>query len=766
MTGARLLFPVLLGLAAWLPAQAADLAKVPVRIVEGRLVVACDLSTKFRRLPVNLLIEYDTQCELQLHNKAAAGLMCEDSGGGTVPITIHLGGFQLTVPKREHGDEDFLDEFTRYHSHEMGENALVGTIGAQLLSRYFVVFDLQNGLVELGPARAESATARDPVEGMTVVPLTEVNALSWLPVRYQDGTPGALAIGGARYDTVVDTAVCERWNRPAGNIPSLRVADIELTRFVALRPERVVQVHPDGVCGVLGLGLLRHFRVEIDRVNRVARLQQTAEARYPEADLAFFQALVEEEADALQGYLERYPTERLSREAAERLLDLRLDEQGEAESCRLAIECLHRTYPADLRATAMADLMQTLVAARHPEEAIIAGRLGVPSGRKDRYPNSVHELHARLGRLLLDRGQGRDAWQHLLSAAFGLPEDGMINFDLGRYYEQEGRLQRAFSRYVQAVIKPDSGPAALAALHRLQGKMEGGSRMSVDRIEKLIAGKVHGFGAATVWRPTAAEATNRCALVEFFTNANLGDAERGGAIGGALGFDGVRSHFTGEQAAFITWHVDAPELVPMTTELGVRRAAALGVGPAVIVTNGVRKSPGAGKWRDKEEIYNRARRQVLAALQEPSEHRLAIRAEVRDDRLTGIVEVHGPERSGLVVQVVLVERGVLFPGKSEIVIHRNVARAGLTADPMGVPFRPQDGVMRLELDCSLQAVAAQNERHLDQLVAQGKGAVVKLSMAIDPEQAGVVAFVRDGRTGEVLQAAEVRATVVGKEDDR
>ena len=69
----------------------------------------------------------------------------------------------------------------------------------------------------------------------------------------------------------------------------------------------------------------------------------------------------------------------------------------------------------------------------------------------DRYPDAVHQLHAQLGTILLDAGESREAWKHLLSAAFGLPEDGMVNLQLGRFYEQEGRYRRAFSRYVQGI---------------------------------------------------------------------------------------------------------------------------------------------------------------------------------------------------------------------------------------------------------------------------------------------------------------------------
>lgn len=751
--------PLLLTLAA----AAQDVHRVPVRVIEGKLVVACDLSTPARRLPVNLFVEYDTPCALQLHNKAAAGIRCETPDGRSIPITIHLGRFEVTVDRREHGDEDLLDDFTKYHSVALGEKAVVGTIGAQILDDYFVAFDLHNGFMELGPPRPERADARDPVDGAEVVPITEVNGLAWLPVRHADGTPGAFAIGTARYDSTVDYAICDRFDRPAGNLPSLRVGDFELTDRVALRPEEVVQVHPDGVVGVLGLGLLETLRVEVDRVNRVAIVRATAPAAYPEADFAFFEALMEDDTDLIAAFLEAYPEARLAREAAELLLRYRLDEGGDPADCEIAIRHLHRSYPEDLRTTAMLDLAKTLIEARHPEQAVFAGELGIADGRKDRYPNAVHQLHARMGRLRLDK-EPTEAWKHLLSAAFGMPEDGMVNLDLGRFYESQGRLRRAFSRYVQAVIKPDSGPAALEGLQRVQ-KALGADRMSVDEVEAMVAGKVHGFGAANQFRPEPDDASNRVVLVEFFTNANLGDAANGGAIGGALGNNGLVSHFSREHAAFITYHLTEPELVPLTNELAVQMGNYYGVPPTRHIVDGVQAGPGAGKWRAKEQIYNAVRGQVVQLRARPSDYEIDVAAVVEDGTLRGRAVVRGPARPGVVVQLVLVERGVLFPGRSEIVVHRNVARTWLTQAVLGDPFEPEDGAMTLPFECDLAQVAADNLEHLEGLEASGAGASVKMSLELDPEQLDVVAVVRHFGRREVLQARQVSARTA-REDEK
>jgi tetratricopeptide (TPR) repeat protein len=737
------------------PAQEGG-GRIPVRIVEDRLVVTCDVSSAARRIPVNLFVEIETLCGLQLHNRAAFELRLESAGGQPRPVTLHFPDFAIALPKREHGDEEYLEEFTKYHSKELGENAVVGVIGVEVFRDWFVTLDLAAGFIELRPARSDTDGALEEAEGSTVVPITVHNDMAWLPVRYQDGKPGAMAIGTRRYDTLVDQMVCDELGRPAGDIGRLRVGSIDLSRFVALRPEEVVQVHPDGVCGVTGLNLLQGFRVEIDRINRSARLTQTAPAEFPEADRAFFKAMIWEQADRVESWLEQYGESRLAKEAAELLVDLRLDEGAEDESTRRAIRWINDSMVEDLRATRLMDLMIDLSNAGWPDFVIAAGELGIESGRKDRYPNAVHEIHSKLGDVLLEKGEGRRAWKHLLSAAFGLPEDGMVNLNLGRYYEQEGRYKRAFSRYVQACIRPESGPAAIEALERVQPLLPEEDSFSVDLVERLVGGKVKSFGTASRFKADDLNFRGRVALVEFFTNAGLGDG-MAGAIGGALGNQGLIGHFPPENVAFLSYHLPDPAPDPMVNEVAEAAARRLGIDrPVTHVVNGLRRGPGAARWRQGEAVYNDVRKAVLAELDKDTQFELDLEADVDAQRVSGTLVVRGPagERD-LRVWLVLAEKGVLFPGKSEVVIHRMVARAALADSLEGIAFSPVEDEMRLAFTQSLSEVTAANREYLDRLERSGAGGVVRMSLAIDAAQVRIVAFLRDEGTGEVLQAVQV-----------
>ena len=105
------------------------------------------------------------------------------------------------------------------------------------------------------------------------------------------------------------------------------------------------------------------------------------------------------------------------------------------------------------------------------------------------------------------------------------------------------------------------------------------------------------------------------------------------------------------------------------------------------------------------------------------------------------------------MQIVLAERGVLYPGKAKIVVHRMVARGVLTEELDGAPYAPINGVMSLKFDKSLTEITEENEAFLKRHEDEGRGLPTRLSTSIDPQQVSLVAIVRDGNT--VLQAVQI-----------
>ena len=747
------------------PVLSGEGGAIPVRVIDDRLVVSCDISGTKLRIPVNLWLDFDGPYGLQLHNKAAANLPAETQEGKPSPLTLHFPDFTIEVARRELGPEEAFEEFTKYHSKEIGEDALVGAIGAQMLKHFDVVFDLPRGQVSILPIGRLADQVISQSENQVVTPITLKNDLVWIPVNLKSGKGTlrrAMAIGSSQYDTLLDRRLCDSLQRPAGNVGAVRCESIDFSPYVAFRPAKVVQVHADGVAGIMGINLLENFRVHIDRRSLLATLQSTRSASFPDEDLAWFQAMVQEDSQLVMAWLKKHGQTRLGREAAEFLLTLLLDEGAKEGQLAQAIQWVNDTMPKDLRATRLFDLMEELINEGEERLGVAAGELGLKSARADRYPESAYQLHGRLGELLLAT-DNREAWRHLLSAAFGLPEDGMINLNLGRCYEASGKKNRAFSRYVQALVKEESSELAMAALARLEAELPADQRMTIETIDRMISGRVRNYSAPTAYEPDPKTRSNRTSLVEFFTSAYVGD-ERAGAIGGALGNQGALSHFGDADCIFLSYHLPVPRVEPLVTPLAMHMQKWLKVpGPWVHVVDGGQRAPGVGRYRHGERIYEAIRDVVAKRLQQPTKIELTASGKIQGKLIEGQVVVQGPAAGanstpsgGLVVQVVIAERGVVFHGSSGVVIHRMLARGLATEGSLnGVAYKPNTkGRFKFKFSCQLDEIVAKNKAHLDALETGQAPGNIRMGLRIEPKSVEVVIVVREAISGAVVQAGK------------
>jgi hypothetical protein len=723
-----------------------------VRIVGGRLLARCDASTAKGRIPLHIMIDLEDQAALRLHGQTA-GPAALDLGSMEVQadfglVTLHFPGFEITSNQISRGPDRQWDGFTRRHSEELGEVAVAGSIGAAILERYRLTLDLAEGSIYLAPPGDGGVEAPRPVRDETVVPITVTRRLAWLPVRLADGRQVSAGLGTRSYDTYVSETVCASLEKPAGDIGTAKLGEVDLAAYVAFRPGEL-RVETDDAAGfLLGLNILRHFKVEIDRVNRWARLTPTAPPAFPDDDLAFFRAVAEGTPEALETFLDTYPTARLAPECAQTLLEVRMSAGADDEALGKALSWTLSTRPEDLRATIALELARDLVEKKRPEVAAAAARAGIEAGKKDRDPNAVHHLHGLVGEILLDQGEGREAWRHLLSAAFGIPEDGRVNLGLGRFYEEEGRLRRSFSRYLQASITAEGGADAMRGLARVQQAL-GGESLDVDEIEHMVEGKIQTYASATKFEATDDNTTNRTVLVEFFTTPHLEDV----GLAGELAFEAALTHFERENAVLLTYHL--PDGTPTASPVAAYHASFYGIaGPGLNVIDGFRTADGAGRMRDREQMMAALREAIGDELLSETGHVMTAEAQLVDGRVKGEIWVSGEANEDLELHVILVERGVLFPGKSKIVIHRMLARGALTSEVSGTAFTPDEGgEMVFAFDRELTEITAEIGAHLAQLEADGSDPIPRVSTRIDPGQVAVVAFLRNRRTTAVQQAA-------------
>ena len=744
--------------------------RVPLRVVGGHLVVRCDLSTPQSRIAAHLLVEFENPAGLQLHNAVPqeTGLAIDKYGH---PVTLHFPGFRIVHRDGYSLGTPLFDTLTKNYAVELGETAIVGSLGSEFLSRYHVVLDVGNGYMELSAPKAAATPRAEPssddeepeedegkspdepvgeplAAGEVEMPIR--GATAWLPARLGGRKIGALLIGTAHTDSQLAPFVVRARKREKD--ADVSVGLLSLDKLGEFRTGEPADYHPDRAVGVLGLNHLRHLRLELDYARRRARVQVSIPPKDREAERDYFRALRLETPEPWLAFLDTHRKSPRRARAAELLVES-IQSWGQADPAQLTSAVKHYAETRDVkrRTSRLYDLMREFRELGWADAAIQAGEAGLKKGAKDLDPNAIHKIHAVLGEMNLAKGDAKKAWKHLLSAAFGMPEDGLVNLLLGRFYESKGLHRRAFSRYIQATTDAASGPQALVALEILQKRSGNAMRLSADTIERATAGKVKGFGAPDEFEADQTNDTNRCVLIENFTCAH-------GRPTGDWAIDGVLTHYPRKRVAVVSHHLPSPAMEPLITELAEARAALFEIrGAGVAMLNGTERLRIGGRPRDVAKIYSALKPHVSKPLGEASAYTLAVKATIHamhegGAAVVGTVTVQGPAAKNLRLHVLLVEKGVVFPGRSKVIVHRMVARAHLTKDIHGEAYRPKGdtGEQAFAFEKALAPVGKACEAYVES--QKERGAVVSWRHELDPEQLQIVAFLQDSESNAVLQA--------------
>lgn len=462
-------------------------ATLPLKVMDGYMVVAVDLTSKAAKLSTSLIVDLGDPHGLALQDAVRHGLELKPDES-SISVSA-ANGFAATVPVSSlvdyQGPIDFA-EISLVHDAELGDSAVGGTVGAGFLRNYRVLVDVaQHELTLAAPGDADR-----PLSGDVVVPAaigTEGALL--LPLSAGKKAIGSMTLSGAGYDSVIDAGVAIDLGFPTRNVGPVRVTDagtsrhLNLSDFIAFRPS-TFDGH-DAAAGrrtilVAGLNLFENFRVEIDWIGRSVALTPAKAPSYPVADAAFYEVENSRSADRMAAYLEKHPDARLARAGAKLLVEWRLKENADDERLLTAARWLRDTTPRSARSAVGLALMAYFAQAKPPRPDLVVGvgRLALEAARTDKNPGNLYLIHHEIGKQLLAQDNVDGAWTSFLSAAFGLPDNASVNLDLARTYDKQGRVRRAYSRYQRA-----------AQLAQQQRKI-GAETLTKDELSELNAALV------------------------------------------------------------------------------------------------------------------------------------------------------------------------------------------------------------------------------------------------------------------------------------
>lgn len=471
---------------------------IPVRVVNGHLVVLTELVGLHGSNRVSFEISFAQPETLTLHADQHEWLGADHAAPITpVHITLRIEpDVEVSIPfdeiKVESSDERIAvqNEITKLYSAGLNEHKLKGTIGIGLLKKYQVSLDIPEKQLILAPPQApgERSSLADAAD--VVSPFAYTNNRVHIPIAYADNRKGHLAIGGADYDTFIDAALAGSLNRLAGNVQPVWLLDpedgaekLDLSRHVAFRPRAFDDLEDVGrPVLIAGVNVLEQFRLELDWTNQTIAFTHTRARGYPQPDFEFFQAQALGTSEAMLAYLVAHPRDRLSPDAARLLVQWRVDKDHAGdEEVMTAVKWLVDTSLPGRRAESClfyVEMFRTL-----PDRAALTmatANEGLAHAREAFDPRAVYALHNALGELFMKEGDLTNAWKHFLSVAFMMPDDIMVNLNLARVYDRQGRARRAYSRYKRVAAAPNLGPLideeVSAALERL------GHQLSADDV--------------------------------------------------------------------------------------------------------------------------------------------------------------------------------------------------------------------------------------------------------------------------------------------
>ena len=246
--------------------------------------------------------------------------------------------------------------------------------------------------------------------------------------------------------------------------------------------------------------------------------------------------------------------------------------------------------------------------------------------------------------------------------------------------------------------------------------------------------------------------------MEHVTNPHLGGKRAGTwrafTEGGSMVFQGLRTHFPADRVAMISYQIPMPKAVATMNEVSMAAGERAG-GRSVFIVDGEPKMTGALEYYRADRGFDVGRNAVLERLAVPSAHEIELEAKVETGIVTGRVRIKGPDQDGCTVQVLLAEKGVLYPGMGATVVHRMVARGALTESASGVPFVAAGDGMVLDFSRSVDDIVSSNRAFLEQYEAEHQVDATRLSVDIAKDQLLVIAILRVKATNRVLQSAQL-----------
>ena len=721
---------------------------IKINLVDGKVCARCMLSGPKVAIPANVVFDFGSRIPLRVHEKTGKLLGLNSSGEAALKFDeVEL----AKVPAMCTGLRS-LELLSQNNAQELGEIPAAAIVGLPALAKYVVQLDVSGGELRLLPPSGlkESGLVTENSSGLTTFKYDVQVTGYWLTAEGEDGFPLRVQFATRQFDTIIDGIVADMAGAPGGDIDRLMLDGINLGEFVAFRPEDLSQ-SPGRPDLVLGTNLLESFLVTINQAADSISLKQLSKPVFPKEEREFFVARSEEDAEAIESFLEKNPKSRLAGEAAELLLSYRLAEDpasrekiGQAMDYRIAAARLER------RSETMVSLADELLDSQRADSSILAFDAlskGLVYAGDDLNASARHEINARLGKLCLDKGDLKQARRHLLSAAFGMPRNGSVNLWLGGLYERTGKPARAWSRYVQAAISEESPAGALTGLDRLNRDPSFRSGFSMEDARQLLEGRVVEFHPPNRFeRNSQGDGASPVDLVELFTCI---DEPR--TMAAELAFSGLLEYFEKQDVTFLAYHVRSPESNPLVSQASESRRRFYDINKTpVVFFNGNNSITAGGDEGAVARTFAAYKAAAMIETGKPADWSIQGSIGLKEQEIAGTLKLSGPEAGdNLRLVVLLCEKAVMVPGANSLMLHYEVVRGMLSPDS-GFAIPSASGERVFEIRTSLSDIVDSLSRTITDMEKEEKIVFAMKPVYVDADMCSIAVFLQDCKSKQVL----------------
>ncbi len=490
---------------------------------------------------------------------------------------------------------------------------------------------------------------------------------------------------------------------------------------------------------MLGNSFWQNFEVIFEPATRTIWLRDKKNRLSDLGEQRYFQALVDEDPDAIEDYIEHNPSSRVISEAIEKLIEMYLNASvADKEAITRACDRLIRHRSPKDAAEKLIGFADWLFEQQRYEDDVIAVLLEQAKACSMKSTDALmlgYEAMGRLGRYAMLKKDWTQARLHLLSALFGQPANPSFNYWMGQYYEANSQWERAWSRYLKAALSNNPHPDAVPAIGKLNNNPAFRQAFSMQDAQDFLDGYVPVFNPADIPEPLQKQTL----LIEAFT---CGDDKASAPLELALqALEGV------ENVMIANYHLGIPSPEPLENAAS-RTAAAAYAGNRIplLVINGSVADANQLPLLNPADII-----QGLAAY--PSVGPVA-RLQVQVSAVSGqdkcwqvMIPLDGLKQ----VQrgdVLLVEHRCMLFSSTQIIMFRNVVRAGLYNQNAVSPEN------RITVKLDLNAIQSDNQGYVKSIQDAGQFAFSMIPEYIDPRMCSVIVKLYD---------SERRLVAVGKQ---